>query len=321
MQQMQHLAEFMGMTATQWPIHSLEEWTAELKSICGNFNTQRAEHTFVTGNATILDAGGLDLAQVANDLDVIRRDVADIRIDYSENLFLLLQLEGTCGIEQNGRQSFIAPGDCILVDSSSPSIFHFGGRFSNHLSVHLPRQLILADKSTRVEVSRRIEAEDPMSAMLRAVVAKLLKTDASDKRAPHLRELLFSATRQAFATDSEMDEPVVSDSSGGRLEVVQILIDRYLTDEHLTPQWLADKVGISLRTLQEDFNALGTTATSLIRMRRLHLAHEQLARMKNNTKATTIAEVAYSAGFNDISYFNRCFRKAFDCSPKDVLQQ
>ena len=29
--------------------------------------------------------------------------------------------------------------------------------------------------------------------------------------------------------------------------------------------------------------------------------------------------VAYSVGFNDISYFNRSFRKLFDCSPKDVV--
>ncbi len=318
---MQHLAEFGALVPKRWPVHALDEWTAHLKSICGNFNPCRAERAAVTGGARIMDAGGLELAQVANDVDTIRRDIGDIRTDYGENLFLLLQLEGTCGIEQRGRQSIIAPGDCILVDSSTPSIFHFGGRFSNHLSVHLPRQLIFADKSVRVEVSRRVEAEDPMSGMLRAVVAKLLKTDAGDRRARHLRELLFSATRQAFAFDGEFDEPVSLDSAGGRLEIVHILIDRHLTDEGLTPQWLADKVGISLRTLQDDFSAAGTTATSLIRMRRLHLVHEQLTQMKNTANATTIAEVAYSAGFNDISYFNRCFRKTFDCSPKDILQQ
>ena len=318
---MQQIVEFGAMIPEQWPVHAIDDWTDRLKSICGNFNPRRADCNVVTGSASIMGAGGLELAQVANDLDVIRRDVIDIRRDYGENLFLLLQLEGTCGIEQRGRQSIIAPGDCILVDSSTPSIFHFGGHFSNHLSVHLPRQLIFADRATQLDVSRRLEAEEPMAAMLRALVAKLIRTDADDKRAPHLRELLFSATRQAFAMDAELDHSAPADSVGGRLEIVQILIDRHLTDERLTPQWLADKVGISLRTLQEDFSALGTTATSLIRLRRLHLVHEQLVQMKNVTSAPTIAEMAYSAGFNDISYFNRCFRKAFDCSPKDILQQ
>lgn len=309
------------MSPAQWPVREIDEWTARLKSICGNFNPRRAEHALVTGDATAMDAGGLELAQIANDVDVIRRDIGDIRTDYGENLFLLLQLEGTCGIEHHGRQSVIAPGDCFLVDSSSPSIFRFGGRFSNHLSVHLPRQLIFADKATRVEVARRLEAEDPMSTVLRALVSKLIKTDAANKRAPPLRELLFSATRQAFAIDRELDDAISIDNGGGRLEFVQILIDRHLTDEKLTPQWLAKKVGISLRTLQDDFAALGTTATSLIRTRRLQLVHEQLQQMKNVPHAPTIAQVAYSAGFNDISYFNRCFRKSFNCSPKDILQQ
>ncbi|WP_246621818.1 MULTISPECIES: helix-turn-helix domain-containing protein [Rhizobium] len=317
---MQQMVEFGALIPKQWPVTPVDDWTDQLKSICGSFNSRRVECKVVTGSATIMDAGGLELAQVANDLDIIHRDFIDIKRDYGENLFLLLQLEGTCGIEQRGRQSIIAPGDCILVDSSAPSIFHFGGHFSNHLSVHLPRQLIVAGKAAQVEISRRLEAEDPMSAMLRALVAKLIRTDAQDKRAQNLRELLFSATRQAFAMDEDPDQSFPVDSPGGRLEIVQILIDRHLTDEHLTPQWLADKVGISLRTLQDDFSALGTTATSLIRLRRLHLVHEQLLQMKNGPSAPTIAEVAYSAGFNDISYFNRCFRKAFDCSPKDILQ-
>lgn len=318
---MQHMVEFGAMIPDCWPVHEIGEWTDRLKSICGNFNPRDAGRRTVTGNAVVSNAGGLELAQVANDVDVIRRDIGDIRHDHGENLFLLLQIEGTCGIEQHERQAIVAPGDCILVDSASPSIFHFGGHFSNHLSVHLPRQLLLADRSRRVEVARRIDAADPMSTMLRALVAKMIRTDANDKSAPHLRELLFSATRQAFAIDDEQNERLPTESAGERLQVVQILIDRHLTDESLTPQWLANKIGISLRTLQEDFSALGTTATSMIRMRRLRLVREQLIQMKNRPSAPTIAEIAYSAGFNDISYFNRCFRKLFDCSPKDMLHQ
>lgn len=316
---MQDTIEFGAMIPECWPVHEIEEWTDRLRSICGNFNPRPAGRRMVTGTAVVSDAGGLELAQVANDVDVIRRDIGDIRTDYGENLFLLLQIEGTCGIEQHDRQSLIAPGDCILVDSGRPSIFHFGGQFSNHLSVHLPRQLLLADRTRRVDVTRRLEAADPMSTMLRALVAKMIHTDAQDKSAPYLRELLVSATRQAFAIDEDQPGRLPHESAGERLQIVQILIDRHLTDESLTPQWLADKVGISLRTLQEDFSTLGTTATSMIRMRRLRLVREQLIQMKNKPSAPTIAELAYSAGFNDISYFNRSFRKMFDCSPKDML--
>ncbi|MBN8938968.1 MAG: helix-turn-helix domain-containing protein [Rhizobiales bacterium] len=311
------LKDMMPTGRQQYPV---EEWSEKLRGICGRFQPMPVEASrLVTGAPAMMLAGGLELACIANDLDVIRRDRQDIRADYGESLFLLLQLEGVCGIEQYGRQSIIAPGDCILVDSASPSVFHFGGRFSNHLSVHLPRQIMLSAGAVRFEVSRRLMAGDPMAAMLRALVAKLAGTDADDRRAPPLRQLLFDATRQAFAADDQGDRARPSDSASGRLDVVQILIDRHLTDEQLTPQWLADRVGISLRTLQDDFSTLGTTATSLIRARRLHLARDRLRQVRPADDGLSIAEIAYSSGFNDISYFNRCFKRAFDCSPRDLL--
>ena len=81
-----------------------------------------------------------------------------------------------CCLEQFGRQAAIGPGDCVLMDSASPLALHFEGRFSDHLSVHLPRQLLVSDKDAPVEIARRLGAEDPMSAMLRALVAKLSLT-------------------------------------------------------------------------------------------------------------------------------------------------
>lgn len=315
-----HLAGLGERIPTQWPTLEFDEWTANLQSICGHFNPRRREKwDDVTGGATLSSAGGIELAQVANDLDYIRRDPDDIRADNGDNLFLLLQLEGSCGVEQSGRQEELNPGECILVDSTRPSIFYFDGSFSNHLSVHLPRQFLLSDKSSRISITRKISADDPMSIMLGALVAKLMKTSEEDSRAPHLRELLFNATRQAFASDPGDELFVRADSGSDRLEVVQVLIDENLTEDYLSPQWLADRIGVSLRTLQEDLNAQGMTVTGMIKFKRLHLARTRLERLRGARHPGAIADVAYSVGFNDISYFNRSFRKLFDCAPKDVV--
>lgn len=269
-----------------------------------------------------LGAGGLDIAHVANDLHCVRRDRQDIRRDYGENLFLLLQLEGVCGVEQNGSRSIIAPGDCILVDGASPSLFQFGGGFSNHLSVHLPRQALVPCGSPDIAVSRRLAAGDPLSVMLQALVAKLLRTAAADRRAPPLRELLFKAIREAFAADEVGSPPAVVDGAAQRLELAEFLIDRHLTEPELTPHWLARRLGVSLRTLQADVAVLGTTPTALIRTRRLDLARRRLAQRRPAAgRPVTVAEIAYASGFNDISYFNRCFRQAFGCAPTELLDR
>lgn len=308
------------MAATPAQLLSFDDWSGQLQSACGNYHPYASEPGApVKGYVDLVHFGGVEMAHIANNVGEVRREVDDIRNDYGENLFLLVQLQGTCGIEQLGNQAVIGPGDCVLVDSTRPSVFHFGGAYSNHLSVHLPRQMVFAKNTRALAMSRRVGAEDPMAVMLGALVAKLVSTDEASSRAPHLRQLLFETTRQAFATDDELDQMPRTDSAGARLEIVQLLIDRHLTEEDLTPRWLASKIGVSLRTLQEDFNELGTTATSVIRLRRLHLAREQLVLHRHDGDKLNIAEIAYSAGFNDISYFNRCFRQVFDCTPKDIL--
>jgi AraC-like DNA-binding protein len=313
------LNKFRALSATSYGHYLVDEWSNRLVSICGHFHSELCQGAgSVAGVINPISAGGMDFVQVANDLQAIRRGHHDVLTDYGEHLFLLLQIDGECGIEQQGRQTTIAPGGCALVDSSRPSTFYFGGKFSNHLSVHLPRQIFFSDKSTRVELARRVDADDPMSSILRGLVAKLMRAAPVPERTSELRQLLFNATRQAFSSDSD-ELPIPSDCSSHRIEIVQILIDRHLTEPELTSKWLADQVGVSLRRLQEDFNALGTTVNSLIRTRRLHYARDQLSCVRRSS-ATTIAEIAYSAGFNDISYFNRCFKKMFDCSPKNIIR-
>ena len=299
-----------------------DDWADRLLSICGHYRPQRYEQqSTVTGYVGVMAAGGIDVAHVANNLGEVRREAQDIRRDFGENLFLLIQLEGTCGIEQKDRRDIITPGDCVLIDSTRPSVFHFGGNYSNHISVHLPRQLLFTKSTQSLEVARRLAAQDPMSVMLGSLVAKLVEVEPQDKRTPHLQQLLFDATRQAFATQDEIDVLPRSESAGERVEIVQVLIDRHLTEENLTPRWLAEKLGVSLRTLQDDFSEFGTTPTSMIRLRRLHLAKDQLLRHKGQSGKLNIAELAYSSGFNDISYFNRCFREVFHCTPKDMLSE
>lgn len=318
------LQEFSSWTPDIWSPAPFDEWRDRLQTVCGRFNPLGwEERSLVNGGVVLRDAAGMEIVQVATDVEVVRREQHDIRLDYGEYFFLLVQLQGMCGIEQQGQQSIISPGDCILVDSSLPSNFYFNGQFSNHLSVHLPRQLLLAEKPNDFDVSRRLGAEDPMSIMLRALVAKMLQTPATHKRSGELRHLFLQATRQAFAADAP-DAPLFpKERASGRLEFAHVLVDRHLTAEWLTPQWLANRLGVSMRTLQEDFNTVGATVTSFIRDRRLRLARERLVEKQRGgaDEGTTIAEIAFSSGFNDISYFNRCFKKAFDCSPKDVARK
>lgn len=316
------LQELRSWMPDLWGQAPFDEWSERLRSVCGRFNPRPfRDLDTVTGGISSFFAAGMEVVQVATNVHSILRDQRDVRLDCREHLFLVLQLEGACGIEQLGRQSVIAPGECILLDSAQPTRFYFDGRFSNHLAIHLPRQLLLTGCPDELDVSHPLAAEDPMSIMLRALVTKMLHTGAADHRAPQLRQLLLHATRNAFAAAPSGQPLARNDRGCERLTLARLLIDRHLTEASLSPHWIASKLGISLRTLQVDFASLGVTVTSFIRDRRLRLAHDRLLEKRQGSEAETTAEIAYSSGFNDISYFNRCFKKAYDCSPTDIARR
>jgi AraC-like DNA-binding protein len=299
---------------------SCEQWTNDLQSICGSFNPKTVERgDIVTGAARRIDVCGMEFAHVSNDLDRVHRDWDDIRRDANEHLFLILQLEGSCGVEHIGQQAILDVGDCILVDSTRPTTFYFGGHFSNHLSLHLPRQIMFSEGQVEFDIARKLEAYDPMAMMLRALVAKIMSTAESDAASANLRRLMFNATRQAFVSSGDA-MAALNESAARRLQMVDILIDRHLTQSDLCAKWLATRIGVSIRTLQQDFQGMGVTCTTVIRDKRLRFVREKLEQIKDQKNSRTIAEVAYSAGFNDISYFNRSFKELFDCAPTDLLK-
>jgi AraC family transcriptional activator of tynA and feaB len=313
-----HLAEFRPWIPPVWSKVAFDDWSDRVRSVCGRYEPHGAAgQTEVTGGVQLYDAGGLEIAHIAMNIAAVHRTARDIRLDYGENLFLIFQLEGTCGIEQSDSRSILNPGDCALVDSSRPSVFRFGGHFSNHLSVHLPRQMLLGVGPERSQIAPVLYSTDPMSAVLRGLVAKIGATPESRSKAASLRQLLFDAVRQAFVSDVSAETPVAEEGEA-RLERALLIIDRHLTDERLTTRWLAERLGISLRTLQREFGELDHSVTTYIRHRRLCLARDRLRRSGSEGDAIRISEIALDCGFSDISYFNRCFREAFDCRPGDL---
>ena len=293
-----------------WGVVGFDSWAGDLRAACGSFQPVAVDtRAGVRGMAKRVELPGLTFAHVVNNLETISRTPKDVRRDDEEVFFLLMQIEGACGVEQGAAQVMLAEGDCTLVDSTRPLNFYFGGRHSNQISLHLPRRALLHKQDGRSGGLRRLEAADPMAVVLRALVVKL----AADPNEVALGALLLDAASQAFR-----GLPVSTEPTQTRLQRALLLIEQHLTEPSLDSSWLAARLKVSLRTLQDDFRPTGQTCTEVIRERRLRWIE---ARLRSGTACNreTIAALAFAAGFNDISYFNRSFRALFGCAPGDVV--
>ncbi len=88
--------------------------------------------------------------------------------------------------------------------------------------------------------------------------------------------------------------------------------------ETLDIEQIAQSAHVSVSTLLRMYhNVLHTTPISFLIGYRI----ERIADNLKNDLRSPIGDIAFANGFNDISYFNRCFKKAYGMTPKQYRQQ
>jgi AraC-like DNA-binding protein len=97
-----------------------------------------------------------------------------------------------------------------------------------------------------------------------------------------------------------------------RLRQVLREINAAFADPTFTPGSISLKLGLSSRYIQELLQESGATFTERVLELRLQNARKMLISGQHKLK---ICDIAAACGFNEVSYFNRCFRRRFGTSP------
>jgi AraC-like DNA-binding protein len=90
-------------------------------------------------------------------------------------------------------------------------------------------------------------------------------------------------------------------------------------DPELSPKKVARKLSITVRYVHALLHQSGKSFTERVQELRLAAAYRMLNSAQFSTK--NIGEIAYQVGFSDQSHFNRCFKKRFGASPREVRRQ
>jgi len=109
----------------------------------------------------------------------------------------------------------------------------------------------------------------------------------------------------------EASEITVSSMDARFLQRAMDLVEEHMEDDAFSIEAFSSKAGLSRRQFYQKIKSLtGLTPTEFVLNIRLKRAAVLITE-----KAGTISEIAYSVGFNNLSYFARAFRKQFGTTP------
>jgi AraC-like DNA-binding protein len=132
----------------------------------------------------------------------------------------------------------------------------------------------------------------------------------------HLQDLAvlaIGATRDAETIASHRGIPAA------RLRAIKADIVRNFADRDLSIDAVALRNGITPRYVSMLLESDATTFSEFVLAQRLRRAHQMLTDQRWSDR--TVSSVAFDAGFGDLSYFNRAFRRRYGATPSDVRRK
>ena len=138
---------------------------------------------------------------------------------------------------------------------------------------------------------------------------------------PDIRRLVVAQLCDLVAVTlgATRDAAAVAEGRGiraARLRAIKADIEARLVHGDLSPGEVAKRQQVSDSYIRKLFGSEGTSFSEYILTRRLVRAHRMLT--DRRLVAVGIASIAYDAGFGDLSYFNRAFKRYYGATPSDV---
>ncbi len=235
-------------------------------------------------------------------------------------LVLAMARRGAFISSQFGQDLTLAPGEATLMscDDIGSMTCPQGG---SYLTVLLPRRLFAGENGAlNAQLMKRIDARSSRLRLAmsyaRLVSEKGTQLDAVTREAMgrHLAEMILLA-----ATDPAIDERRLGTLAHGQFETLRAMVAQAAGDPAIALAGIAARAGLSPRQVQYVFEQAGTSFTALLLEERLMLAQRLLVDPAHRHRR--IADIAISAGFGDLSFFNRRFRQCFGQTPSDMREQ
>jgi AraC-like DNA-binding protein len=244
----------------------------------------------------------------------VRRDFRQVRAT-NDDRYCLVRNGGhrESRLTHRGREFVLRPGAIALLKLDDPFLGVDGTNRKRFTNVHLPTAT-LRSMVTGVDdlVGCELAPGGALSLAMDYSDMLLKHPDAVDEAgmaiAAHLLDLA------AIGLGARSDHAMAAQRGGlraVRLKAVLTILERRFAEPDFSAQKLAFEAGLSERYVNELLYEAGASFSVRLNELRLRRAAELLSRDGERR----ISDVAFECGFNDLSYFNRCFRRRFGLTP------
>ena len=237
-------------------------------------------------------------------------------------LYFCITLTGTTVGGWSGREMVLSDGEAVLMTNEEATWTMTSPSSANFAGIRVPRSAIAPLVPTLGNITMRRIARDTSGLRL---VRKYLDIAADDEAlaAPASQRLIVSHFYDlvALALGASGDaKALAADRTVGavRLAAIKADIVANLDDGNLNATTVATRNRVTVRYLHKLFEAEGVTYSEFVLRERLTRAYRDLRNPLHSRRA--ISTIAFELGFNDLSYFNRTFRRRYTATPSEIRE-
>jgi AraC-like DNA-binding protein len=311
-------------TTDKPPADQFSYWREVILGVCTPLDIERvptyrggtpAERGF-PGSLRFATLLSTNCATVTSRSQSMIHGAAEVRRQSSEDVFISLQLRGSCHAVQGERTCEIRPGSFALFDTARPyRLTHLGDAVGEWraLSFRVPRARFLP----------LLANANGFTALTHDANAGGIATVAASTMTGIWRSLGSLDALAAQAAESAL-VTLLAATVTGRVETgvdtdvaLRSAVHRYLsTNLHrsdLSAAHVARHLGISVRKLHGLYEHTEQTFAQTVRALRLDACARELAAGAERT----LTDTATRWGFSDLSHLNRVFRAHYGCLPSE----
>lgn len=287
------------------------DFEAGLHAVYGKFDSQQTSDNS-RYEIYCNDSHFLRPVRILSQCLVTNRHANGLNSEWDSHFFIMQQVSGQTRVGSDDRIGILRPNDMVLLDSFS-AYEYLTVRTSESVLMPFHFNFVDSPRNLLASCGQRIDGSAGIGRVLGTTLATLVNFGPSP--CPEDQRAMLDAVRLLLGRVLDQGpEDAPRDASDLMARAEQFALRR-LSDPALSPDGMADAIGVSRRQLYRLFADRGTTPSTWIWQLRLREAH---ARMTSQSWAGhSLTRIAFDVGFNDMAHFSRLYRSHFGMNPRE----